>query len=279
MSQFKNKEILKNLSNQQNWNLVERFMDQFHIKVDSTFICDTVLIRDKDEYRCEFQIKDTKKKYIDFFGTHEKKYEFALSLGKKHFTFYIRLGIDRFKEKKELTFLTINSPNYKNQPKNKSKREGYISKIKSNEDIDELINFIFIECLGYFLEKSKTENIKSEKLLQQEFEKEIELSGLLTREERLKKSAKYNKIPKKIITKSFDYRRNPHVITEALDRANGVCEKCNKKGPFVRDKNNTLYLEVHHKTPLSEKGEDTLENVIALCPNCHRQAHYGKKTY
>jgi 5-methylcytosine-specific restriction protein A len=26
---------------------------------------------------------------------------------------------------------------------------------------------------------------------------------------------------------------------------------------------------------LSTGGEDTLENAIALCPNCHRRAHFG----
>ncbi|WP_442967956.1 HNH endonuclease [Rheinheimera sp.] len=35
------------------------------------------------------------------------------------------------------------------------------------------------------------------------------------------------------------------------------------------------YLEVHHRIPLAEKGEDTLENAIELCPNCHIQAHFG----
>jgi 5-methylcytosine-specific restriction protein A len=34
-------------------------------------------------------------------------------------------------------------------------------------------------------------------------------------------------------------------------------------------------LEVHHKTPLSARGEDTVENAIALCANCHRELHYG----
>jgi len=64
-----------------------------------------------------------------------------------------------------------------------------------------------------------------------------------------------------------------------LERAKGICEKCNRKAPFLRDKDNSPYLEIHHKLPLSEGGEDTLDNVVALCPNCHRQAHYGKKTY
>ena len=27
---------------------------------------------------------------------------------------------------------------------------------------------------------------------------------------------------------------------------------------------------------LAAGGEDSLENVLAMCPNCHRQAHYGE---
>lgn len=39
--------------------------------------------------------------------------------------------------------------------------------------------------------------------------------------------------------------------------------------------NGEPYLEVHHVIPLSQNGEDTLENAEALCPNCHREKHYG----
>ena len=34
-------------------------------------------------------------------------------------------------------------------------------------------------------------------------------------------------------------------------------------------------LEVHHTKPLAEGGEDTVNNAEALCPNCHKEAHYG----
>jgi len=37
----------------------------------------------------------------------------------------------------------------------------------------------------------------------------------------------------------------------------------------------TPYLEVHHRVPLAENGEDTVENAVAICPNCHRKAHDG----
>lgn len=70
------------------------------------------------------------------------------------------------------------------------------------------------------------------------------------------------------------YDRNPDVVAEVLHRANGVCECCNRTAPFI-NVNGESYLEVHHVLPLSQNGEDTVENAEALCPNCHREKHYG----
>lgn len=69
--------------------------------------------------------------------------------------------------------------------------------------------------------------------------------------------------------------RNPDVIAEVLLRAQGHCEACLLQAPFRRRTDNTPYLEVHHRIPLADGGDDTVENAIALCPNCHRQAHFG----
>ena len=33
------------------------------------------------------------------------------------------------------------------------------------------------------------------------------------------------------------------------------------------------YLEVHHIKWLAKNGTDTLDNVVALCPTCHRKMH------
>lgn len=38
---------------------------------------------------------------------------------------------------------------------------------------------------------------------------------------------------------------------------------------------NILYLEAHHIISLGKDGPDTVENIIALCPNHHRQAYFG----
>lgn len=107
--------------------------------------------------------------------------------------------------------------------------------------------------------------------------KESAKSSREVRQERLKKApAKPKKIPRTV----YVYQRNPDVVAEVLDRANGVCERCKKPAPFNRrkqedEKEGTPYLEVHHKIFLSHGGDDTVENAEALCPNCHREKHYG----
>ena len=71
------------------------------------------------------------------------------------------------------------------------------------------------------------------------------------------------------------YERNPDVVAEVLLRANGECECCNRPAPFYRKSDGTPYLEVHHRTPLAKGGDDLVDNAEALCPNCHREKHYG----
>jgi len=115
--------------------------------------------------------------------------------------------------------------------------------------------------------------------LEDEFQEKVRQARKLTREERKAILAKSNPKPTKTTVKQTVFNRNQYVIAEVLDRAKGVCERCNKSAPFIRDIDSSPYLEVHHKTPLAEGGDDTVENAIALCPNCHRQAHYGKTTY
>ncbi|MBG0751122.1 MULTISPECIES: HNH endonuclease [Pectobacterium] len=92
------------------------------------------------------------------------------------------------------------------------------------------------------------------------------------RKKRLSASPVY---PEKKTIQSEYFIRNPDVVAEVLIRANGKCERCDSNAPFLRRRDNTPYLEVHHKTPLAEGGEDTVENATALCPNCHRYLHYG----
>ena len=84
--------------------------------------------------------------------------------------------------------------------------------------------------------------------------------------------------PKKITVQATVFVRNEDVVAEVLFRAKGKCEACLKNAPFVRQSNSTPYLEVHHIIPLASNGEDTVANARALCPNCHREEHFGPPT-
>jgi 5-methylcytosine-specific restriction protein A len=92
---------------------------------------------------------------------------------------------------------------------------------------------------------------------------------------RLARIKNATKIPAKICISTETYQRNPDVVAETLYRAAGICGRCLKPAPFTRRKDGTPYLEVHHKKQLANGGEDTVENAVALCANCHRELHYG----
>lgn len=80
--------------------------------------------------------------------------------------------------------------------------------------------------------------------------------------------------PEAVLIATRAFRRNADVIAEVLVQAAGVCQGCGREAPFRR-LDGTPYLEVHHLTPLAHGGSDTVANAIALCPNCHRERHYG----
>lgn len=71
----------------------------------------------------------------------------------------------------------------------------------------------------------------------------------------------------------FVYSRSRAVRDAALTRASGACELCGQRG-FVTQ-SGTIYLETHHIQPLSEGGADSEDNVVALCPDDHRRAHFS----
>ena len=71
---------------------------------------------------------------------------------------------------------------------------------------------------------------------------------------------------------STQYERDPYVSMLTKRRAKGICELCNCEAPFM-DSKNRPYLETHHIKWIAEKGDDSIENTVALCPNCHRKMH------
>ena len=74
------------------------------------------------------------------------------------------------------------------------------------------------------------------------------------------------------VTQTTVYHRDEY-LKEAVKRiADGKCQLCGKDAPFI-DNNGEPYLEEHHVKRLADGGSDTIDNVVAICPNCHRKIH------
>lgn len=118
-------------------------------------------------------------------------------------------------------------------------------------------------------------SIKLKNISDEEFSQSLVDSKNRTAEQRRERLSKSQKKPTQKAVITYVFNRNPDVVVEVLSRADGVCEQCNSKAPFVRVSDNTPYLEVHHEVPLAKGGDDIVENALALCPNCHREKHFG----
>ncbi len=104
------------------------------------------------------------------------------------------------------------------------------------------------------------------------FQDEYKESQQLNTEELEDRIDKISKQPGSRDATTRVFQRSPYIKDYTLRRANGRCELCSQKAPFNKP-NGEPYLEVHHIIHLADGGEDTIENAVALCPNCHRMMH------
>lgn len=112
-------------------------------------------------------------------------------------------------------------------------------------------------------------------LIFDEFDEAVKESLTSTSAKRRKRLSKAKKMPASRTTSTTVFIRNPDVVAEVLERADGKCEACKEDAPFLRKSDGRPYLEVHHIKQLAMGGEDTVNNAEALCPNCHRRRHFG----
>lgn len=70
------------------------------------------------------------------------------------------------------------------------------------------------------------------------------------------------------------YYRSKALKLYVIARSGGFCEGCKEKAPF--NTKDGPFLECHHVYRLADGGPDHPNNVVALCPNCHRRVHYAR---
>lgn len=78
------------------------------------------------------------------------------------------------------------------------------------------------------------------------------------------------------------YTRDYRMAAVSLKDANFQCEIDTHHKSFIARKTGRAFVEAHHLIPVSRQHDflarlDVPENIVALCPNCHRLLHHGKQ--
>lgn len=80
------------------------------------------------------------------------------------------------------------------------------------------------------------------------------------------------------------FERNPLLGKLAIKNAYYTCEHNRTHVTFTSQNTQKPYMEAHHLIPISYQREmwekykiniDCIENLVSLCPNCHKAFHYG----
>ena len=83
-------------------------------------------------------------------------------------------------------------------------------------------------------------------------------------------------------TNSSSWSRDPDIAFTALENATFLCENDHSHSTFISEKTGQQFVEAHHLIPMQYQNEysmsiDVPENIISLCPNCHRAFHNSEK--
>lgn len=86
-----------------------------------------------------------------------------------------------------------------------------------------------------------------------------------------------------VIQTRYAYPRQLALAKSECENADYRCRVDGSHQSFISGTNGKPFVEVHHLVPLGQQYNytvtlDCAANLVALCPNCHRQLHYGEVT-
>ncbi|MFX1284514.1 MAG: HNH endonuclease [Promethearchaeota archaeon] len=135
-----------------------------------------------------------------------------------------------------------------------------------------LVYVFILELYQYPLERLKIPEIYRE-VEETDIKYSIEeLNKLILQENEKMKKFKPRMRIRKERTK-IEYQRSVNLFS-LLKKKYQNCQICDKRH-FIK-RNDELYSEVHHIIPYNISHDDSQENILVICPNCHRKLHYAK---
>lgn len=87
---------------------------------------------------------------------------------------------------------------------------------------------------------------------------------------------------KNSVSSSSSWIRDPEISKIALEKSNFLCENDSSHKTFISESTGKQFVEAHHLIPMKFQdlfnvSIDIPENIISLCPNCHKEFHLSKK--
>ena len=82
---------------------------------------------------------------------------------------------------------------------------------------------------------------------------------------------------KEKLVKVIERRKIANKIKEYIQYKCQICESLGQNPYSFKKKSGEYYVETHHIIPVSdtENSKLSVDNLICLCPNHHKQVHYG----
>ena len=210
------------------------------------------------------------KSFIILFNTHEDEKSFYTTIiNEDEF-----LELDFFNHVRE----TKNNGGYFNDAKFKNNKIDnnflYIKNLESsnNESDTEERAKVYLELLKKTIDE-QTSKIAIEDRYQQDINA-VESQNI--KEGPLEKKNRQGSD----LSNKYKYQRNPSISAYALKVANYLCEIDPTHETFIQA-NLRNYVEGHHVIPMHAQEDfeysiDVPENIVALCPNCHRKVHLSE---
>lgn len=152
------------------------------------------------------------------------------------------------------------------------KKKGFKYRLKKLEDLNEED----LKTVNKLIRTAK--DIKKGRTLldnnnEEIFQNSVQISSPVT----LPKG-KVVKPARKKVGSGKQYIRNPKISKRALMMAKYKCEYDHNHETFYYPSTEINFMEAHHLIPMKYQAEfsysiDVQENVISICPNCHRKIH------
>jgi hypothetical protein len=143
------------------------------------------------------------------------------------------------------------------------------SKKFSDETLEKIIETLYdTPVSSKVINETTTEKLKYQDKIARE------LSGL-TDEEVDNKIKEAQGRKRKMTSITYSKKRRDRYLMELYKRKHHYeCQFCKKQ---IKKSNELYYIEACHIKAVKDDGDDNENNILVLCPNCHKEFDYGKR--